>query len=240
MNYIEIIVFINVIIHYGLSVITGYISSIKLNKILLMVSIILDIIFVLLYIYIPYEFEAYKYIFILLIAIIPSINKGSIRCLFYTLVYLMLNFTLGGITDIIYNYINNFSSIIFALIFIIMITLFVYVYKKQKLNYDSLIYDVILEFDKKIVKLKGFCDTGNLLISDDLIPIVFVNKIYIMGKFVKQINVSTINSNDLIDIYIINSFKIKLNKRYVKKDVYIAFVDTGNNEVIFGLDILGG
>lgn len=240
MNYIEIIVLINVIIHYGLTVITGYISSIKINQILLFVSVILDIIFVLLYLYIPYQFEPYKYIFILLIAIIPSINKGSIRCLFYTLIYLMLNFTLGGITDIIYSYINNFSAIILALIFIVVITLFVYVYKKQKLNYDKFIYDVILEFDKKVVKLKGFCDTGNFLKNDDLIPVVFVNKIYSMGKFVKKINISTINSNDFVEIYIINSFKIKINKKFVKKDVYIAFVDTGNNDVMFGIDILGG
>ena len=61
-----------------------------------------------------------------------------------------------------------------------------------------------------------------------------------MGKFIRKINVSTISSNDLIDLYVINSFKVKINKKYVKKDVYIAFVDTGNNDVIFGIDILGG
>jgi hypothetical protein len=152
----------------------------------------------------------------------------------------MLNFTLGGITEILYKYIENVSSIIISLILIFMITIFLYIYKKQKVNYEVLIYDVILKFNKKIVKLKGFCDTGNFLICDDLIPVVFVNNIYRMGKFIKKINVNTINSNKLIDIYVIESFKIKINKKYITKDVYIAFVDTGKNDVIFGIDILGG
>lgn len=239
MNYIEIIVLINVVIHYSLAIVAGYISGIKINKVCLFISIILDIIFVLLYIYIPYDFEPYKYLFILLISLMPSINKGIIRCLFYTLIYLMINFSLGGITEIIYKIINNPLSIIISLLLIMIITLFIYVYKKQKVNYDSLMYDVIIKFNKKSVKLKGFCDTGNFLRSDDLIPIVFVNEKYKVGKSFKSINVNTINDLKVMDTYIIDDFKIKIKNKYISKDVYIVYVDI-KYDAMFGIDILGG
>jgi hypothetical protein len=120
-----------------------------------------------------------------------------------------------------------------------IITLFIYVYKKQKVNYDSLMYDVIIKFNKKSVKLKGFCDTGNFLRSDDLIPIVFVNEKYKVGKSFKSINVNTINDLKVMDTYIIDDFKIKIKNKYISKDVYIVYVDI-KYDAMFGIDILGG
>lgn len=239
MNYIEIIVLINVVIHYGLSRVSGYILGVKINKFLLFSSVILDCLYVVLYVLLPYEFEPYKYILIFLIAILPCLNKGIIRCLFYALIYLMLNFTLGGITEIVYKTISNFISVVISLFIILLICILILLYKRNKVNYDRLMYDIIISFNKKNIKLKGFCDTGNFLRDDDLIPIVFVKEKYKMGNFYKTIDVKTVNDVKKVEIYLIDVFKVKIKNRYITKDVYISFVDI-NYDVMFGIDILGG
>jgi hypothetical protein len=151
----------------------------------------------------------------------------------------MINFTLGGITEIIYKIINNPLSIILSLLIIIIITLLIYLHKRIRVNYESLIYDVIIEYRTKSIKLRGFCDTGIFLRSDDLIPIVFVQNKYKMGIFVQSIEVITVNNVNYMDTYVVDQFKIKIKNRYICKDVYIVFVDM-KYDVMFGIDILGG
>ena len=54
-----------------------------------------------------------------------------------------------------------------------------------------------------------------------------------------MININTVSTNKQIPIYEVDSFKIKIKNKYVKKDVYIAYGDIAFN-VMFGTDLLGG
>lgn len=239
MNFIEILILVNVYIHFELCVISGYVASVKISKKLLFLSILLDVFFVILNAYFPYQFEPYKYIFIVLISIIPSVNKGGYRCLFFSLIYLMLNFTLGGITDLIYNVINNIWALFISLFLIGVTITFIIIYKRQKVNYDKLFYEVSIEYESKVIKLKGFCDTGNFLQYDDMIPIVLINDKYKMGSVYKQIKLNTINFSSNVDMYKVDKFIIKINNKEKLKDVYVVYISM-KYDAMFGIEILGG
>ena len=75
--------------------------------------------------------------------------------------------------------------------------------------------------------------------TDNNIPVVFVNKKYKVGKYYKDILVNTITGSKEIKLYKVNGFKIKINEKYIEKDVYISFTDL-RWDALFGEALLGG
>ena len=87
--------------------------------------------------------------------------------------------------------------------------------------------------------INGYYDTGNMVVVDTRIPVVFLKNKYKIGRYYKSINITTVNLNSNIDIYIVDSFRIKIDDKYVKKSVYVAYADI-RYDAIFGHNILGG
>ena len=239
MKYIEIIVLTNVLIHFILIKITFILMRAKMNYYTTIISCFLDGIYILFYLYFPYELEVYRYLVIVILSLIPFIHKGITKCLMLMLVYWMLNFCLGGSSGILFSIINHYVVVFIALGVLIIIGIIYSIYKKYHFNPNELEYDVLIEDKNKKYYLSGFCDTGNFLVSDDNIPIVFIRKNLRVGKYLKTISINTVSNKNLLPIYEVDSFKIKINNKYIEKDVYIAYGDIAFN-VMFGSNLLGG
>lgn len=239
MRYIEIILLINLAIHLSFIAVANYIFKQKKNMMMILLSCIFDIIYVLLYIYIPYQLEAYKYLAIFVISVTPFITKGLYKALLLSLVYFLLNFTLGGSAELLYSIINNFWSVVLSLSGVLIILSVFAVYKRVHISHESLTYDVYIEDGSQSYYLDGYCDTGNFLSTDDNIPIVFLNRRIQIGRYKKSIPVQTVSLKREIQLYEVKEFRIKIKNKYVKRDVYLAYADI-SCMVMFGLNILGG
>lgn len=239
MKYIEIIVLTNMLIHFVLIKTTFILLKTKMNYYTTIISCFLDGIYILFYLYFPYELEVYRYLVITFLSIMPFIHKGIVKGLVLMLVYWMLNFTLGGSSGVLYNVMNHYTVVFICLAVIIIFCIVYSLIKKFHFDPFDLEYDILIEDKDKKYYLSGFCDTGNFLASEDNIPIVFIRNNLKIGNFYKMININTVSTNKQIPIYEVDSFKIKIKNKYVKKDVYIAYGDIAFN-VMFGTDLLGG
>ncbi|MGM9969398.1 MAG: sigma-E processing peptidase SpoIIGA [Anaeroplasma sp.] len=239
MKYIEIIVLINLVIHILIVKICNYLFNQKAFLIGNIISCSLDIIYVTLYLLIPEKIEYFKYLFIIVISFLPFINKGIFKALLSTLIYLLLNFCLGGISEFVYQIVNNFLSVVISLSLIIVIMIILMFYKRFNFNNSSLIYKIVINDNGMEYTLSGYCDTGNFMYADDNVPIVFINKKFKLGKYKKDIIIKTVSTSKKLRIYQVDKFFIYNNGRYIKKDVYIAYGDIAF-DLMFGLNILGG
>ena len=75
------------------------------------------------------------------------------------------------------------------------------------------------------------------MLTDNNIPVVFVKKQYHTGNYYKDILIQTVGSSYKISLYKIDSFKIKVNNKFIKKDVYIAYSNI-SYDVMFGSALL--
>lgn len=239
MRYIEIIIILNLAIHLSFITIANYVFKQKKNRIAIFLSCILDIVYVLLYIYYPYQLERVKYLAILAISVTPFITKGIYKCLLLSLVYLMLNFTLGGSAEILYSVVTNFLAVVISLVVVMILFSVVALYKRIHIHHSSLTYEIYIEDGNHSYYLDGYCDTGNFLSTEDNIPIVFLNRKVHIGRYKKSIMVQTVSLKRQISLYEVKEFKIKIKNKYVKRDVYLAYADI-SCMVMFGLNILGG
>ena len=144
MKYIEIIILINVLIHFIFVRIAYFLLKLKMNNITCVISCFLDGIYVLFYLISPYELEKYKYLCITFISVFPFIHKGPTKCLMLMLVYLMLNFTLGGSAGILFSIMNHFSSVIICLGILLFLVCIYAVYKKYHFDPSELEYEVLV------------------------------------------------------------------------------------------------
>lgn len=236
MKYIEIIIGLNVLIHWSLVVVVCYLFRCKVRRIFTLISVVIDVFYIFGYLFYPYDLESFKYILIFIISYLPFMSKRLSDSLFKMLIYLMFNFTLGGTSKIIFLIINNFIGVIISLFLILLIVSIFVIYRRLYVNVKCLEYDVLI--DEKYY-LKGFYDTGNFLLDDKNIPVVFVKNGYCFGKYVKDLSVKTVTGFNSVKLYDVDSFMIKINNKYIKKDVYIAYSDIAY-DVMFGSDLLGG
>ncbi len=239
MKYIEEIVFVNLLIHIIFIYITIYLFKQRINLILFFISIIVDAIYIVLYLLIPYELEPFKYLFIFAISIIPYINKGIIKALLESTIYWMLNITLGGTAGIIYR-LNNNPYMLYPVILLVFSIFNVYfAYKRIHYRNTHFEYKIRIIDNDKYYHYIGYCDTGNFLLSNENIPIVFVNKKIKIGEFVKYLDCNTVNGRGKIRLYKVDKFQIMINGIYQDRDVYLSYADISYN-MMFGLALLGG
>ncbi|MDE5566545.1 MAG: sigma-E processing peptidase SpoIIGA [Anaeroplasmataceae bacterium] len=239
MKYIELLVVTNVLIHFCFVKIAYYLLHIKPNYIAISISCLLDGAYICLYIFIPYIIENYRYLMIMVISIVPFITKRPSKALFLCLIYLMLNFTLGGSAGILFKMLNHYSVVIICLGIILVLFACYAIYKKFHFRPDVLEYEVLIEDANRKLYLSGFCDTGNFLTTDDNIPIVFLKRNIRIGKYYKTITIHSVSASQKIELFMVKSFKIKIKNKYIKKDVYLAYGDIAFN-VMFGSNLLGG
>ncbi len=239
MKYIELLVVLNIGIHLCFVRIAYYLLRIKPNRIAISISCLLDGIYILLYIFIPYQIEAYRYLIMMVISLCPFITKRPTKALFLCLIYLMLNFTLGGSAGVLYKMMNHFTVVLICLGCILVLFACYAIYKRFHFRPDVLEYEVMIEDENRTIYLSGFCDTGNFLTTDDNIPIVFLKKNIQIGHYYKTISIQSVSTNTKLPIFEVKSFKIKIKNKYVKKDVYLAYGDIAFN-VMFGSNLLGG
>lgn len=239
MKYIEIIVLLNVLIHLILVIVSAYISEIKLLKWLVLLSMIIDCLYVIGYVYIPYELEAYKYLLIFMISFVPFVNRQFIKTVVGMLIYLLLNFCFGGLAGFLYGIINKTYVVIGGILLLLIVIILCSKLSKREHKNKELFYEIIIEYNNDLIAIHGYCDTGNMVVADYVIPVVFLQKKYKIGRYYKSINITSVNLNSNVDIYMIDSFRIKVNDRYIKKRVYLAYADI-RYDAIFGVNILGG
>lgn len=239
MKYIELLVLTNILIHFCFVKIAYYLLHIKPNYIAISISCLLDGAYICLYIFIPYIIENYRYLMIMVISIVPFITKRPSKALFLCLIYLMLNFTLGGSAGILFKMLNHYTVVLICLGGILILFACYAIYKKFHFRPDVLEYEVLIEDANRKLYLSGFCDTGNFLTTDDNIPIVFLKRNIRIGKYYKTITIHSVSASQKIELFMVKSFKIKIKNKYIKKDVYLAYGDIAFN-VMFGSNLLGG
>lgn len=238
--YIEIYLFLGLFIHSVFGFIAYLFLERRVNKFNLILSNILDLIYMLLFIKYPYKIENYKFLFIGIISASLFIRfnlKDSFTGIF---IYLALNFLLGGISEVLYlsSLLKVYYIFIICVILLIMFLL-IKIYKQFFIKKNKFYYEIKIINERKTYYLNGFLDTGNIVFYYPNIPVVFINNKDFYGKFYDYLEVDSINGLTKVPIYKVDEFYIKINKRFIKKNIFISFTKM-NIDCIFGLSIIGG
>ena len=98
--------------------------------------------------------------------------------------------------------------------------------KKYLIFIKSCKYNIIADFNGKLIRIEGFLDTGNECFFNDL-PVIFIDNKYKPDKLnhYDVALVSTVNGNKYELFYKPNAFWIEINKKKIKREVYIVFTN---------------
>ncbi len=224
--YIEKVIIFNILIHLLLVLITYYITNNKVNKIMLIISLLIGSVYMFVYLLFPHNIF-FSYIIIILIGYIPTKQLKS------TLIYFMLNFTLGGIVGVINLSLKYYYEIL--LMFSILL-LFIFIYIKNK---DSNQFKHIVIVSNKEYKLKAFVDTG-CDINLGFTPIIIISEcIDIELEYFTDLEVDTINGKKIQKVFKAKRvFLLKKNTKIEKNCLFI--ISKIDFDVIVGINFLGG
>lgn len=238
MVYIEEIIIIDTLIHIFFLNITGYISYLKLKKLNIVFSIILNILSIIIYVYLIKNIYI-NLMFFLLISLVSFYRKKKKNYIKEVLIYLTLNLIFGGINQIFYiNILYNRYLTLILLFGFIFFTIFFITKGKFSFNKDNLVYDFIIIYNNKKLDLKLYLDTGNFLQSEDYLPIIILNKKYQIGSFYKKENCYTITGSKEIELYKVDEIYLSLGK-LKKVEAYITFASM-EYDGMCGLKIIEG
>ncbi len=221
--YIEKIVVLNIFIHLLLVLAVAYLTNNKINIFKTVISVLIGIIN--LYFFFLYNINIIHYIVFFIIAILPFKNIKS------TLLYLVLNFILGGITGII----NLSITYYYEVILISSILIFVLIYFLKKDHKE--IY-LIIKTNKEY-KFKAFYDTG-CLINIGFTPVIVLSDKYDINlDYFTNIKINTIAGETLHNVYKAKNVYVVNNKKKIEKHCLII-ISNIDYEVIVGKNFLGG
>lgn len=221
--YIEKIVIINVLIHLLLILATRYLTNNKINKNKTIISIVIGIIN--LYFYFLFNLYLLHYVIFIITSILPFKNIKS------TLLYIILNFILGGVTGVVNLSISYFYEVI--LLCSIIMFIFIYILKK-----DNKQINIIIKTDKEYM-FKCFYDTG-CLINIGLTPVVVLSdKFDINLEYFTNIKINTIAGETLHNVYKAKNVYVVDNNSKIEKHCLII-ISNIDYEVIVGKNFLGG
>lgn len=238
MIYIELFLAIGFLIHLVFLKLTKIVIGVKTNVILVIISLVIDSVYMLLYAYIPSLIEGYESFFVLTISITPFIKNRLKTGIIGVFFYFVMNFALGGIATIQFiTTLNSFYVLIVLIVTLFILTIVVNYLRRYFKNDPSFVYDILIKYEGRNYYLKGYLDSGNFLCDDKLIPIVFTN--LKIGSYVSNIKVNSVSTTREIPLYKIDYFGIKRGKKYYEKKVYVAWSEI-HYDVMFGLDILEG
>lgn len=221
--YIEKIVIINVLIHLLLILATRYLTNNKINKNKTIISIVIGIIN--LYFYFLFNLYLLHYVLFIITSILPFNNIKS------TLLYIILNFILGGVTGVVNLSISYFYEVI--LLCSIIMFIFIYILKK-----DNKQINIIIKTDKEYM-FKCFYDTG-CLINIGLTPVIVLSdKFDINLEYFTNIKINTIAGETLHNVYKAKNVYVVDNNSKIEKHCLII-ISNIDYEVIVGKNFLGG
>lgn len=225
--YIEQIIATNVIVNYVFIKAINLVFKEKTNRFFLFLGLLISVLSLTLF-FVPtkYLFNL-RYIVGIIIGIVVF-HKGSIKeKLLKIIIYYFLNITFVG-TLVIFNVKNDL--LLYGSLLLVVLMWMIENYKSFVIKDKQLTYDVIIGK----IKVKGYLDSGNQTYCNG-IPVVFIKSKYQNNDFIyeKQINVSGIGSNTMIDIYSGPLLLIK-NQEYV---VYYAFVNHLMADVILNWEL---
>ncbi len=224
--YIEKIIILNIIIHLLLVVTTNFITSNKSKKKLIVISTILGSGNLFCSLFYPNTMYTYSYFIVIIISFISFFNIKS------TLIYLMLNFILGGISGVVNLSINYYYEVI--IISTIVILFIIFYFKNQHCNE----FKIIIKENKEY-KLNAFYDSG-CLINIGLTPIIILNeKFDIDLEFFTTFNVDTIGGTTTHKVYKANNIFLIENNKKIEKQCLIIKANIAY-DVIIGKNFIGG
>lgn len=247
--YMDIVVIENLIINYFLILITTQVMGTKVRTINMLLSSFLGALYTLLMF--SSKFHMFTNLFgkllvaIIMVAItlrtrkIATILKGS-------LIFIVNSFTFVGICFFFalvqneYNLTKSFTISKYSSKYILFSILIIYImlnriifYIKSRITLSNLIYDIELNIENKIIKIKGFLDTGNELVEPvTLLPVIIAEKkcfssINFDNKQMFNIPYKVVNGHSNV----MQGFKVKnikiydTNSNILIKDAIVCFCD---------------
>ena len=247
--YIDIVIIENLIINYFLILITTQIIGIKTKEINMLLASLLGSVYTL-FIFLPklnFLTNIIGKCIVVIIMMIISINRKKVAVILKaSITFFMISFMFVGIcfffSLIQNNYditkafvIEKYSSkyLIFAAIIIYIIFNRVIFYIKDRISISSLIYDLEMNIDGEVIKLKGFLDTGNELVEPlTSLPVLIAEKHYfgnitLEDKELFSIPYKVVNGyNNMISGFRVKNIKIyNKSSNLLIKDAIVCFCD---------------
>lgn len=176
------------------------------------------------------------YLFNYLVLTIFKISGGILICfiafrniqiskqIIKTSVFYLQNLSLVGLLE---SYKINTPIMLFFSVALILIIIFFENFKKYYIFIASHKYNVIIK-SKKIYRLQGFLDTGNMATSSLGVPIVFISENIELDKSAKDevILIDSICGRKEFIGHFCDDFYIKINRKWVRKKVFIVINKT--------------
>lgn len=224
--YIEVVLIVNLLINLFTILIIKECFYLKIKKTIIL-SFILDMIYMLLYIY-EYNINLLKFL-LPVVLIFLSFRVNKYLFLKSVLAYYLISYTLGGISTTL-KLSGNLAYFI-ILIFLIILVFIFYVFFHRKDIFIT--YKIKYVFKDKTYHLNAFFDTGCNLIYKGL-PVVILNKKYHFNIYSDE-KIFYISGGTQISekIYRINNLEILKNKI----DCYCIFLDI-DYDAIIGVNII--
>ncbi len=215
--YLELIYIYNVFLMYNIILLSDYLLNIKHSlkrRLILSISLSLPVLLL------PYNISNIL-IIIYTISILYSITKY--KKLYYIIIFYFITFSLGGIYDVIY--IIYFNKLIYILVTLPIIDLLIYIiisYIKE--SNENLYYETYFIHNNIRYDLLSYLDTGNVLCDNSTnIPVIFIKHTLNITTKPKIITFNLINNTCTTNIYLIENFYIRINNKYIRKQVFISF-----------------
>lgn len=244
--YIDLLLIINFLLDYCLIAYTGIINKQKYNYFrLILASIFALTSFSLFFIKIKIIFFILRFLYSLGIIYIAFPYKTLKQYIKNILIFYFLNYLLAGlITSFNFNFsdylllVNHKQTtswylLIFSFIFANLLTYIYKVIEDNNKSYQGFVYRCYFRFLNQDYHAKGLLDTGNRVESVGSQPIVFIDKKLIK----KEVNEDLLMKNNIPFTYVLvntisesnlhlafkpETFHIIVNKKAIKKDVYLV------------------
>ena len=128
-----------------------------------------------------------------------------------------------GLTGIVQSFKVTGVYLLIAVI-ILMLLIMIQSFKNQSIFINHFKYNISVTLFNRVITLRGFLDTGNLLHVQN-IPVIFLDDKYYHKNLVifAEAGVKTVNAFNNIQCYKPDKFLIKINGKQIEKDVLIAF-----------------
>lgn len=219
--YIEIVLFVNIVIHLLTLFLIKETNYLRVSK-LFYLTIPFDLLYMILYIN-GYDVTFFKY-FMPLLYVFLSFKTNLYTYIKIYIIYLIFNYLLGGITTTI----NISGNLGYFILFIIGLTLSLVLYCifKKKDIYKT--YKIRFFFKENEYKIEAFFDTGCDLFYKGYPVIILNRKFHFKIKTFDKITFTSGSGNNIEDIYLLNNVFIE-NK---KIKCYCIFLDIEYDAII--------
>lgn len=222
--YVDIVFLLNFFINYFLLSIIEIISKDKIKHINLLLASFLGggiiIGFILNYLIFTL-FQMFGGIFICLLA---YYHNNPQKIIIKTASFYLINLSLVGL-------LNVFKIRSFLLLGICLLCIVVIVFfesnRKYYLYLNAKKYPLHLEINDYHLNIMGYVDSGNIALSSDNMPLVFINSKYYKINLNPrcEVEVNTIDGAKKVLAYRPDIFYFKIKNKRIYKDVLIVFID---------------